>query len=746
MSHHRPTRLPSLRPPRLGGVQLLIATGVILLPLLGMWIASQYPFWPIYPEAFATSLSVLSGTVLVMAMLWLSAIGIGSVMRHYLMPEAEPGWILSLALGQFAVLLVAWLLGHFAFLSPTTAWVIYGMGLILLVRKATDPRARKATDPATWPAPPWTMLLALPLLGLLLVAVTIPAGQMWRTEAFGYDVLLYHLQLPREWANMGHITGLEHNVYSYLPNLVEAGYFNILMLEANVGRMIYTAQVYHASFALLSGLLLFAVARRFVSAIPAGLALPLCLGLPWVIITGSLAYNEMVMIAFGAAGLFALVQPKVPMLRRGITVGLLCGPAILAKPTGGFMIVLPMLAVCFFKPWLLVIETDEEITSKSLIKQAQKAWLVALVIVATALLTISPYLVRNAIWTGNPVFPFAADWLGRGHWTTIQVERWNHGHHSPGLNLHALIALGRQWFFNTGFGGVGGFEHQGTEMARFPREFGLPLFWLLALAGLVLSLWRQSTRKVGLMLATFLAVQVLGWLLLTHQQARFMLPSLIPGVLLICLLFENLQRVEMIRASRMILPVSMAGVMVILTANCFDVFFTQTRKLRDHVTGNLVHQLPREVIGQMDILYLHPINTRLLPGKRVFLIADNQSLLYLNRPMLYHTVWDANPLEEWVAKSGNPLEFALLLRTQNIDAIWFSQSEWSRLRDPANFQPIYAPSVTDEQLANLVRPWIAPPEGLPNWPGQYFPERGNAILMYVPTFTSTQPPENTASE
>ena len=52
---------------------------------------------------------------------------------------------------------------------------------------------------------PWSVLLALPGLALLLTAACSPPGWLWGGsgadpvgEARGYDALEYHLQLPQE--------------------------------------------------------------------------------------------------------------------------------------------------------------------------------------------------------------------------------------------------------------------------------------------------------------------------------------------------------------------------------------------------------------------------------------------------------------------------------------------------------------------------------------------------------------------
>ena len=87
---------------------------------------------------------------------------------------------------------------------------------------------------------------------MLIVACTIPPGLTWAVEAWGYDVLSYHLELPREWLAIGRMTGLEHNVYSYLPSLAEAGYMLIGAMRGSVYDAIYAAQLFHGSLADLN--------------------------------------------------------------------------------------------------------------------------------------------------------------------------------------------------------------------------------------------------------------------------------------------------------------------------------------------------------------------------------------------------------------------------------------------------------------------------------------------------------------
>src|SRR5947208_2860319 len=71
----------------------------------------------------------------------------------------------------------------------------------------------------------WLLVLAAPLLGMMIVGASVVPGLLWKPEdPHPYDVLEYHLQIPREWYEAGRIVPLHHNVFCYFPNGVELHY------------------------------------------------------------------------------------------------------------------------------------------------------------------------------------------------------------------------------------------------------------------------------------------------------------------------------------------------------------------------------------------------------------------------------------------------------------------------------------------------------------------------------------------
>src|SRR6185437_2330818 len=58
--------------------------------------------------------------------------------------------------------------------------------------------------------------------------------------------------------------------------------------------------------------------------------------------------------------------------------------------------------------------------------------LFAILFLLAATITFCPWLLRNAIWTHNPLFPEAQHLLGHAHWSDTQTQRWTIANHLPG--------------------------------------------------------------------------------------------------------------------------------------------------------------------------------------------------------------------------------------------------------------------------------------------------------------------------
>ncbi|MBX3373512.1 MAG: hypothetical protein KF817_06735 [Phycisphaeraceae bacterium] len=480
---------------------------------------------------------------------WFAGAGGLAVILHRAGLGARREPLLSLALGMAVFLCLAAALGRAGLLNRATAWLLCAAPCALAV-----PVLRRGRPWSSFRPPPridalW--LAALPPAATLIVAALCPPGLLWRSEFGGYDVLSYHLQLPAEWLADGRVSGLTHNVYSFLPSFVEVAFLHLALLHPHDAHTAVLAaavpsQLLHA---LILGLAILLAGRAAVLLAPdapgarrgGAVTILLLLGTPWLIVTGSLAYNEAPLVLALAAGLVALLRShragdagtppdhhddRIPARRLWIPLALLVGAACGAKPTALFLVGAPLAAA------LLILAPPR--TGAGLVR-------CVLIGGAVGALPLIPWLAQNGSATGNPLFPFATGVFGTGHWSAAQAERWAAAHGPPAIDPGAACAALVHRFLRPGIG---------PAPASLAGEPWLPQWSLLPVLGLasagMLAARLRSAPPVArgpvIALLLMLAVQVLAWLLLTHQQSRFLLPAAVPLALCAALLISGVSR------------------------------------------------------------------------------------------------------------------------------------------------------------------------------------------------------------
>jgi hypothetical protein len=739
-SHHRcaPAKGPAQRPGR------PIALGVSLLAslLLSLWFITQSGVTPQQPRAFFAVFQMIARSLPVLSAVWLGAAGYGWVLCRALRCGRPGGVVGQLGLGMAALLAVNWLLAWAGWLTPVTAWGLCGVGAVVyLAGLAWATVSKLCCLPGSCGVRvPWSVLLLVPGLALLLAAAACPPGTLWRVEAFGYDVMSYHLQLPREWIAAGRMAGFEHNVYSFLPGLIEAGYMLIGLLGGSVLNGVYTCQLFHVTLALLAAAAVGkTVAARAGTGAGVGAA-ALLLAVPWVTVTGSMAYNEMGVLAFGAVALMIAFDDVGSTRRGAAAVGLLVGAATLAKLTAGVMIAVPVGLVLLLglnraslapnsnsparkgrvdSPRSVGFQDTVDTTEPPppgggcrAEKSRRGGWwwnvqLAAIAALAGALM-LSPYLERNYVETGNPVFPFAAERLGMGHWDKTLAERWDTAHGLSPKHEGKPDALGRQWLFNTGYGAIGGrpTPREMQNIARFDSEGGVPTLWIAVAVGGVLLLVRREMRRPALALLLMLAVQVVFWMFATHMQSRFLVPTVLPACLIAGLGYGRFRTLTAGRAPS-VAPLMGSAVVVTLGLIGYTTMLTQTHTVADPDTGQRVQTPIWMAINTPLSNDDHPIN-RLPKDSKTLLVADNSGLLYLRRPIVYATAFDADPLGEMIRDAGeiggaggaggDPVKVNEALRRAGITHVWVHWSELARLHHTYGHDR----DVTEQTLSRLI--------------------------------------------
>lgn len=713
--------------------------------------------------AFTAIANLVQGGLYALAYV-LAAIGIGRPLAA-LCARAAPSrlWVQA-ALGLGLMLWLSHLLGVLGLLSGdgvlprVVAWGTVGLGLVLLV----DQMIRGDLAPERWPAVPWpAVLLALPV-AVTLVAAASPPGWLWDSEFGGYDAMSYHLQLPREWAAGVALAPAEHNVYSFLPGYVEAAYLHLgqMMLGGDdvttrmlggEGLWVYACQMLHALLGILGSLLCgrcawaaaMGAGATTAAARTIGIAVALvALGTGWTMVCASLAYNEMGVLVCGAGALLLCLERwsagdserAAPAWLSAAGVGALVGAASSCKPTALLLLGpaagLLMLAALPRRAWAAAIGAGA----------------------AAGLIVLAPWLIRNALAAENPVFPFAADLLGTGHWTAEQTARYARAHafDGPLIERFALMFSARGWLH----------QHWGATP------------WLCLGASLIAL--TRGPRAPGRALAIGTVIGLAAWMFGTHVQSRFLLPLLAPMCALLGLGAGALAASAGPRGARPLgaAITALALVPAILGAAGFlrqrggepnamliggvGMFTGMSRAeqlldLPARERAAFLHQSagPFEVINMLirpGVLGPETLAAAMSGGSipsaeavgSVYLLGDATPLYYLGATggtdagVIYHTTWDRSPLGDAIrARPDDPAAWSAALRARGITFVLVNLDELARLiAKDRNFDP----DVTiDRVLAWLSDPrarctqvwsWNAPGDDRPG--GQWLVHLGAA--------------------
>ncbi len=356
----------------------------------------------------------------------------------------------------------------------------------------------------------WGLLLALPV-GMMVVGSSVFPGVLWRDEPHGYDVLSYHLMVPREWFEAGRIEALRHNVFSFFPMNVEMQHLWAMQVRGGAWAGMYAGQMQVALLMMLVLMSVYATARAWGACRLVGMMASVGVGFtPWTVMLGSVAYNEaggtllaMTSIAWAGVARRAMVEDRTNQGRMAILMaGVFAGLAAGCKLT-----FLPMLAIAL--PVLLWRRGGLGV---------QIRWVRGTIICGLmGMIALSPWLIRTAVWSGgNPVFPLAMGLLGQGHFDDGQVERFEIAHRAATDVADLESKLRRTW-----------------DDVFVGWRFGVTVMVMLAgvlmcVAMIVLRRERmQSMAGNGIRLFVGMLCMLVIWIGFTHLQGRF-LSHLVP--------------------------------------------------------------------------------------------------------------------------------------------------------------------------------------------------------------------------
>lgn len=613
--------------------------------------------------AAAAVLYVLPTAGAMPALYLIASIGLGLALARAVCPTSRDFFALAVGLGLAAMLTITHLLGISGSLAhrwAAAAPVAVGIALLARSLPALITSARAAERP------PWIWVAALPAAGVMLAAACSPPGWLWASEAGGYDALSYHLMLPAEWLAAGRVWPAEHNVYSFLPGMMEAAFMHAAVLSGvprddlagGEGMGLLSAQLLHSGVALLAALPAAAFVRRMVDgAEPAAARLSpavagcLVIATPWSVVTGSLAYNEMAMLLLLFAAAAAGADTAIPAGRRWAIAGLLVGAACGCKPTA-------LLMGAPFVGLVLLTTTPPGLWASASACGA-----------AAGLAVLVPWLVRNWIAAGNPVFPQFTGPLGFGHWTAEQAARFADAH-----RFHGSIAEAFRLLVMPDPSDPASAPGRAVHRGLLHPQWAL-IGPLLLIAGAIGLLTRATHRRSAVIIAGMI-IQLAAWATLTHVQSRFLIPILMPAAGLAGLALSALA--SRVRTAAHAAGWILAGASTVWTVALF--------------AGERPGTGPNALIGIGSPWYTNPalwepnidagpvsvwLRSRLSPGSRVLLVGE-AAALYMPPGTIYSTVWDRSPLSAAVNAPAD--QAAALLDAIPATHVYVGLRELERLR------------------------------------------------------------------
>ncbi len=609
--------------------------------------------------AFLVSESVLA-TVIVLAdgalaaIVWGAAIGVGWWLVTGLGLSIAPlRWQITLAAGIGIGLMsgLVLLLGSVGLLQRWLWVVLLGLMVIAGVARAglyasQRPRGSREAQGGTWRPVHLLWVLAAGFLAIGLLEATVPPGLTWGDEARGYDVLEYHFGGPKEYWLAGRVLPLPHNIYTYFPQNAEMLYLLAFVLRGGPFEGIELAQMLNASLAIWAVAAAWLAGRELgpSSGVVAGVLAATC---PWLTYLSGVAYVENGLLFSGTLAMAVLVRlwrrQDEPIGTWLIVAGVLAGISCGFKYSAIAMVALPLALVVTWRPWPSGMDRSRGVA----------------LLASGGLLAFSPWVTRNTLCAGNPVFPLAHRVLGwrGGLWTEELAARWDRAHSAPPDQAD-----------------VSGRVQAMVSSVFAQPKFGVGIFVAAGLGALVAI--RRRRGLVGMCLLV-LGVQLVVWAGLTHLLSRFAVPLIIPLVVLSAAAWPHEATSNWRSAGRI------ATVLIVLIGAGINLVYVG-RLYYDHTRDPRGVKLPWFGAG-MEVAKAEPVNRHTARTDTCVWMVGDARVFYVARPCFYHVVFSRNPLAEFARTDPTGEDLAAWFRERGVTHVYVNWAEIRRFRGPGNY-------------------------------------------------------------
>lgn len=494
----------------------------------------------------------------------------------------------------------------------------------------------------------WLQIALWGVMGFfLLLSLTRAFEPPWE-----YDDLEYHLAAPAAYHAAERVHFLRDNAYANFPQNMEM--LDLLGMDltgspdsgAVVGQLLGAALAFLTALALRE--MLRGLARR-----PAGdLAAAIFYAWPGVVWYSGLAHVEMPLTFYGVLALWGVLwswrrRIERPRARGWVLLaGIAAGAAMGVKYTAALLVFVPLLF------WLIALGLVRRVPVKTLLQR------VALY-VGVAILCFSPWLIRNAVDTGNPVYPLLYKVFDGTNWDARKDARWTQAHSPKELSAAHFAAQAYEALF------VDGEEH--NELASLLFLAPLPFILLVG----------RWTRAPAWVLLAHAALLYVLWFFFTQQNVRFY------EVAFPALAAVAAMGLRALRAERVIPGVGAAVVILLLLQPACWISYAHVHRSLPVALGLVSPEEYRARSPQYNPRYaaMQFVNDEknLPAGSRVLFLGEAR-VFDCRRPYLASTVFDTNRLEEAVGAAQTPDELLAALQRLGVTHLYVDTGELRRLQ------------------------------------------------------------------
>ena len=527
-----------------------------------------------------------------------------------------------------------WVVVTFALAASglATSWTL--LALVGLVAVTFVAAAASGAVPMQMPGwrvfslPGWGVTIAATSVGLLLWALFLQT--LW--PAVSWDANVYHLTVPRLWAEHGGFRPIPFNVYSNWPLNTE-----LLFLVAMLLRDYLLAKLVHFLLGVLALAAVYWIVRRNAGPLYGWFAAALLLCNQVVLAEIRVAYVDLAFAFFFFTAFLALhtaLQQDRLSPRFLVVVGLLSGVLAGVKLTA-VVAVLCLAAV-------LTLEWRRGNQARSGLFRS------LIVLVLPSLVVLLAWFVKSWILTGNPVYPFLYGVFGGPNWSEELGKMLRDWQQSIGMGRgfvdYLLLPIRVVLMGGRGYDRFDGQIH--------------PL-WLVWVP---LSVWMVRKSDLVRQCLWIAGLYFIAWSL-TSQQMRFLIPVLpflaTAAACSVAELFAWLQRRSGRRWEQLLVP----GVIVLLVALSGGRYLAAGWRL----AGVYLEEgaAVREAV-------VHPVYrfiNETLPAEARLLMINTNHGFFCHREYVADSFFEASQTRQLVKGCATKLEVSELLRAQGLTHI-----------------------------------------------------------------------------